>query len=40
MYAKAMDEDQAAAWLDEVLTDVGANGGGKVKAKAATAATV
>jgi len=39
MYAKAMDEDEAAAWLDGVLTDVGSNGGGKVKAKAAAAAT-
>ena len=26
MYAKAMDEDEAAVWLDDVLSDVGANG--------------
>ncbi len=26
MYAMAMDEDEAAEWLDEVLSDVGANG--------------
>jgi CarD family transcriptional regulator len=26
MYAKAMDEDEASAWLDGVLADVGPNG--------------
>jgi len=26
MYAKQMDEDQAAAWLDDVLAGMGANG--------------
>ena len=26
MYAKGMDEDEASAWLEEVLADVGANG--------------
>src|SRR4029434_1051506 len=25
MYAKGMDEDETAAWLDDVLTDVGSN---------------
>jgi CarD family transcriptional regulator len=34
MYAKAMDEDEAAAWLDEVLADVGASNGKKTKAPA------
>ncbi len=39
MYAKAMDEDQAAAWLDDVLSDDGKNGakkktGSKAKAVA------
>ncbi|HYZ77422.1 MAG TPA: hypothetical protein VE596_08615, partial [Gaiellaceae bacterium] len=37
MYAKAMDEDEAAAWLDEVLADVGAGSNGK-KAKAGATA--
>jgi CarD family transcriptional regulator len=37
MYAKQMDEDEAAAWLDEVLSSVGTNGK-KSKAKAAAAA--
>jgi hypothetical protein len=37
MYAKQMDEDEAAAWLDEVLSSVGSNGK-KSKAKAAAAA--
>ena len=36
MYAKQMDEDEAAAWLDEVLAEVGGNGK-KSKAKAAAA---
>ncbi len=37
MYAKQMDEDEAAAWLDEVLSSVGTNGK-KSKAKAVAAA--
>jgi CarD family transcriptional regulator, regulator of rRNA transcription len=37
MYAKQMDEEEAAAWLDEVLSTVGANGK-KSKAKTAAAA--
>jgi CarD family transcriptional regulator len=38
MYAKAMDEDEAAEWLDTVLADVGGNGSKKKpKATAATA---
>ncbi|MGI8421807.1 MAG: CarD family transcriptional regulator [Gaiellaceae bacterium] len=42
MYAKGMDEEQAAEWLDEVLTDVGDTPGRKKpsKAKAAATATV
>ena len=32
MYAKQMDEDEAAAWLDEVLAGVGENGKKKVLA--------
>src|SRR5437868_12615198 len=36
MYAKQMDEVEAAAWLDEVLAGV-ANGKKKTKAKAAAA---
>ena len=28
MYAKEMDEDEAAVWLDDVLSDVDANGAG------------
>jgi CarD family transcriptional regulator len=42
MYAKAMDEDEAAEWLDGVLAGVGANGkngGVKKKASAKAAAT-
>src|SRR5438105_5217353 len=36
MYAKDMDEDEAAEWLDEVLAGVGSNGKKKTtKAKAA-----
>ncbi len=39
MYAKAMDEDQAAEWLDEVLSDAGSNGTKKTtKAKATVTA--
>jgi CarD family transcriptional regulator len=34
MYAKGMDEDEAAEWLDGVLSDVG-NGGKKRAAVAA-----
>ncbi len=38
MYAKDMDEDEAAEWLDGVLADVGTNGGAKKsRTKAATA---
>src|SRR3712207_8166848 len=38
MYARQMDEEEAAAWLDEVLSTVGANGKkSKAKAVAATA---
>ncbi len=36
MYAKAMDEDEAGAWLDEVLAGVGGNG--KKKALSGVAA--
>ena len=34
MYAKAMDEEQASVWLDEVLSGVGAGNGSKAKAAA------
>ena len=37
MYAKEMDEEETAAWLDEVLADVGANGSKKKATKAAAA---
>jgi CarD family transcriptional regulator len=37
MYAKQMDEDEAAAWLDEVLAGVGGNGKRKPKVAAAAA---
>jgi CarD family transcriptional regulator len=37
MYAKQMDEDEAAAWLDEVLAGVGGNGKRKAKVAAAAA---
>src|SRR5207237_2309706 len=37
MYAKAMDEEEAGAWLDDVLADVGSNGK-KTKAKAGATA--
>src|ERR1043165_9457143 len=33
MYAKSMDEDEAAEWLDGVLSGVGGNGTAKKKAK-------
>ena len=36
MYAKQMDEDEAAAWLDDVLSDVG---NGKRRTKATAGAT-
>jgi CarD family transcriptional regulator, regulator of rRNA transcription len=39
MYAMELDEDEAGAWLDEVLTDVGgATNGGTKKAKAGATA--
>ena len=38
MYAKAMDEEEAGAWLDEVLAGVGSASNGKKKAKAAATA--
>ena len=37
MYAKAMDEEEAAAWLDEVLADVGTSNGKKAAKAGATA---
>jgi CarD family transcriptional regulator len=37
MYAKQMDEEEAAAWLDDVLSGVGSNG--KRRAKATAGAT-
>jgi RNA polymerase-interacting CarD/CdnL/TRCF family regulator len=39
MYAKDMDEDEAAEWLDEVLAGVGSNGK-KKSTKTKAAATV
>jgi CarD family transcriptional regulator len=39
MYAKAMDEEQASAWLDEVLSDVGTGSGANGSKKAKAAAT-
>jgi CarD family transcriptional regulator, regulator of rRNA transcription len=39
MYAKQMDEDEAAVWLDEILAGMGANGKKRtVKAKVGAAA--
>jgi CarD family transcriptional regulator len=38
MYAKAMDEEEAGAWLDEVLAGVGSTSNGKKKAKAGATA--
>ena len=38
MYAKAMDEDEAALWLDDVLSDAGVNGKPTTKATAAATA--
>jgi hypothetical protein len=39
MYAMELDEDEAAAWLDEVLADVGATNGATKKVKAKVGAT-
>ena len=38
MYAKGVDEDEAAEWLDEVLAGVGEKPAPKKKSKAKTAA--
>jgi hypothetical protein len=40
MYAKGMDAEEAAEWLEDVLSNVGGNGGKKrtTRAKTATAA--
>jgi hypothetical protein len=39
MYAKGMDEEECAEWLEDVLTDADAEGGAKKKtAKAKPAA--
>jgi CarD family transcriptional regulator, regulator of rRNA transcription len=38
MYAKQMDEEEAGAWLEDVLADVGPNGNGAKKSKAKAAA--
>jgi CarD family transcriptional regulator len=38
MYAKQMDEEEAGAWLEEVLSAVGPNGNGAKKSKAKAAA--
>ena len=37
MYAKGMNEEEAGAWLDEVLAATGTNGGGRAKKKSAKA---
>ena len=37
MYAKGMDEEECAAWLEDVLTDVDVNGKPKPRAKATAA---
>jgi CarD family transcriptional regulator len=37
MYAKGMDEEECADWLEDVLTDVDANGKAKPRAKATAA---
>ena len=39
MYAMELDEDGAAAWLDDVLADVGGSNGGTKKSKAKVGAT-
>ena len=38
MYAKGMDAEEAAEWLEDVLSNVGANGGKKRTTRAKTAA--
>jgi len=38
MYAMELDEEEAGAWLDEVLTDVGGATNGAKKAKAGATA--
>ena len=38
MYAKDMDEEEAAAWLDDGLADVGTNGKKRTTKTKATAA--
>ena len=38
MYAKDMDEEEAAEWLDDVLADSSANGGSNGRKKATTSA--
>jgi len=38
MYAKQMDEEQAHAWLEEILSGVGANGRPRAKPKVAAGA--
>jgi hypothetical protein len=40
MYAKDMDEDEAAEWLDEVLAGVGSNGKKKPATKTKATAAV
>jgi len=40
MYAKDMDEDEAAEWLDEVLAGVGSNGKKKTTTKTKATAAV
>jgi RNA polymerase-interacting CarD/CdnL/TRCF family regulator len=40
MYAKDMDEDEAAEWLDEVLAGVGSNGAKKKTTKTKATAAV
>jgi CarD family transcriptional regulator len=40
MYAKGMDEDECAEWLEGVLTGVGSNGTKKTTAKKPVAAAV
>jgi CarD family transcriptional regulator len=40
MYAKDMDEEEAAAWLDDVLADVGSNGKKRTTTKTKATAAV
>jgi CarD family transcriptional regulator len=40
MYAKGMDESEAAQWLEDVLTGNATNGGSKKRTRAKAAATV